>query len=88
MLLDPPEMLGLVAGFFGSFALAPQAVKIIKSGQARDVSAVTYVMTLSAALMWASYGLWRSAPSIVFWNAVAAAFAISVLVLKWRSDRS
>ena len=81
---DSTEVLGLVAGFIGAFAFAPQAFKIIRDRDASSVSALTYAMVLTGALLWGTYGLLRGAPSIIIWNAVAAALAGLVLILKAR----
>ncbi len=87
MQTDMVEFLGLVAGFVGAFAFAPQAVKILRDGDATNVSALTYAMVLIGAVMWAGYGLMRGAPSIVLWNVVAAGLAALVLLLKVRRPR-
>lgn len=84
MQMDGAEMLGLVAGFIGAFAFAPQAIKILRTRDAADVSALTYVMVLSGAVLWAGYGVLREAPSIILWNVVAASLAALVLTLKLR----
>jgi MtN3 and saliva related transmembrane protein len=81
---DGAELLGLVAGFIGAFAFAPQAFKIIRHRDAVGVSAATYAMVLIGALLWMSYGLLRAAPSIVLWNIVAAVLAALVLFFKLR----
>jgi MtN3 and saliva related transmembrane protein len=81
---DGAEAIGLVAGFLGAFAYTPQALKIVRDRDATGVSLLTYVMVLAAALLWGGYGLLRAAPSIILWNAVAAALAAVVLVLKLR----
>ena len=85
---DSTELLGLVAGFIGAFAFAPQAFKIIRDRDASGGSALTYAMVLTGALLWGTYGLLRGAPSIIIWNAVAAALAALVLILKVRGARS
>lgn len=85
MEIDTTEALGLVAGFVGAFAFAPQAFKIIRDRDASGVSALTYAMVFSGALLWGAYGVLRAAPSIMLWNAVAATLAGLVLVLKLRS---
>ena len=85
---DSTELLGLVAGFIGAFAFAPQAFKIIRDRDASGVSALTYAMVLTGALLWGTYGLLRGAPSIIIWNVVAAALAALVLILKVRGARS
>jgi MtN3 and saliva related transmembrane protein len=85
---DSVEILGLVAGFIGAFAFAPQAFKILRDRDASGVSALTYAMVLSGALLWGAYGVFRGAPSIMLWNAVAALLAGMVLFLKLRSPRA
>jgi MtN3 and saliva related transmembrane protein len=85
MQADQTEVLGLVAGFVGSFAFAPQALKIVRDRDARNVSALSYAMVLTGALLWGAYGLFRGAPSIILWNAVAVLLAATILVLKLQS---
>lgn len=86
MLTDGAEALGLVAGFFGAFAFAPQALKLLRERDGRNVSALSYFMVLVGALLWMSYGFLRGAPSIVLWNVVASILAALVLVLKLRGS--
>ncbi len=81
---DSVELLGLVAGFIGAFAFAPQAFKILRDRNTTGVSTLTYAMVLSGALLWGAYGVFRAAPSIVLWNLVAAGLAALVLILKLR----
>jgi MtN3 and saliva related transmembrane protein len=88
MQADAVELLGLVAGFVGAFAFAPQAFKILRDRDAANVSTLTYAMVLAGAVMWAGYGVMRAAPSIVLWNAVAAGLAALVLALKLRPRRA
>ena len=84
MQISPIEMLGLVAGLFGTFASAPQAIKIIRTRQAHDVSLTTYLMALTGAVLWGIYGWFEAAPSIVFWNLVAIVLFIAIIWLKLR----
>jgi MtN3 and saliva related transmembrane protein len=84
---DLIEGLGLVAGFIGAFAFAPQAFKILQTRDTTGVSTLTYVMVLIGAVLWAAYGLFRSAPSIILWNIVAAGLAILVLAAKLTPSR-
>jgi MtN3 and saliva related transmembrane protein len=85
---DAADILGLVAGFIGAFAFAPQALKILRDRDASSVSALTYAMVLTGALLWGAYGVLRGAPSIMLWNAVAAGLAAMVLILKLRRPRT
>ena len=88
MQADAIEALGLIAGFIGAFAFAPQAFKILRERDASGVSALAYSLVLTGALLWGCYGVLRGAPSIVIWNAVAAGLAALVLTLKLRGPRS
>lgn len=78
------ELLGLLAGLFGTFAAAPQAVKIIQTRQARDVSLTTYLMAMTGGVLWGLYGWLSGAPSIVFWNGVSLLMCASIIWLKLR----
>lgn len=85
---DQIEVLGLVAGCVGAFAFAPQAFKILRDGDASNVSGLTYAMVLTGAVLWGAYGLFRGAPSIILWNVVSAGLAGMVLTLKLRRPRA
>ena len=62
---DSIEMLGLIAGFIGAFAFAPQAFKILRDGDASGVSGLTYAMVMTGAVLWGVYGVFRGAPSVL-----------------------
>jgi MtN3 and saliva related transmembrane protein len=84
MQIDHVEALGLIAGFFGTFASAPQAVKIMRTKSAQDVSLTMFVMALAGSVLWAGYGVLKGLPSVVFWNAVAICQFMLVIGLKVR----
>lgn len=87
MQLQSIELLGLVAGLFGTFASAPQAIKIIRTRQARDVSLTMYLMAFTGSVLWGLYGWLQGAFSIMFWNAVALLIFSSIIWLKLRHSR-
>lgn len=87
MQLSPIEILGLVAGLFGTFASAPQAIKILRTRQARDVSLSMFLMALAGAVLWGIYGWLQGAFSIVFWNAVALVNFSLIIWLKLTHSR-
>jgi MtN3 and saliva related transmembrane protein len=84
MSFDAVEGLGFVAGLFGTFAVAPQAVKILRTRSARDLSLATYLLTLTGAALWFGYGFLAGSPAIMFWNAVSAALNGAIIALKIR----
>lgn len=85
--LDPVELLGLIAGFFGTFASAPQAIKIWRTKSAQDVSLSMFVMALVGSVLWGAYGVAKGLPSVVFWNGVAICQFLLVIALKLRHGR-
>lgn len=87
MQLDATEALGLLAGAIGSLAFAPQAIKILREKRAEDVSLATFAMVLTGASLWAVYGFWRGAPSLVIWNLVAVGLSGAVVIGKLRWGR-
>lgn len=87
MQLQSIELLGLVAGMFGTFASAPQAIKIIRTRRARDVSLTMYLMAFTGSVLWGLYGWLQGAFSIMFWNAVALLIFSSIIWLKLRHSR-
>lgn len=87
MQISPVELLGLVAGLFGTFASAPQAIKIIRTRQARDVSLTMFLMAFTGAVLWGIYGWLEQAPSIVFWNGVAVLMFSVIIWLKLRHSQ-
>ncbi len=87
MQISPVELLGLVAGLFGTFASAPQAIKIIRTRQARDVSLTMFLMAFTGSVLWGIYGWLEQAPSIMFWNAVAILMFSVIIWLKLRHSQ-
>lgn len=83
-MLEPVEMLGMVAGIFGTFAALPQAIKIVRTRSATDVSLVMFLMALTGSILWGIYGWLSGAPSIVFWNVVAIIQVSVIIALKLR----
>lgn len=83
-MIEPVEMLGMVAGMFGTFAALPQAIKIVRTRSAGDVSLTMFVMALTGSVLWGVYGWLNSAPSIMFWNAIAIVQMSVIIGLKLR----
>lgn len=79
------EALGFAAGACASLASAPQIIKIIRTGDARDVSRTAYIVMLIAAALWVSYGALRGLVPVMLWNAVWFATSAAVLFLKLRA---
>ncbi len=83
------ELIGLLAGFLTAFSTLPQTIKIIRQKESDAVSVVTLLMLTGSYALWLAYGVIQGLISIIFWNIIALAFGIIVLVLKmfiWPTD--
>ena len=65
-------------------AAAQQAVKIIQTKQARDISLTTYLMAMTGGILWGLYGWFEASLSIVFRNGVSLLMCASIIWLKLR----
>lgn len=79
------EALGFAAGALGALASGPQIVKIVRTGDAKDVSGAAYLVMLAAAALWVGYGALKGLAPVMLWNAVWFATSALVLVLKVRT---
>ncbi|MEM1088344.1 MAG: SemiSWEET family transporter [Pseudomonadota bacterium] len=78
--MAPTEWLGLFAGLIATCAALPQAIKIIRTGRAEDISLTMFLMAFCGAVLWAIYGWLEQAPSIIFWN-IFAMIQFSVIIM-------
>lgn len=79
---DPLEILGLIAGAFGTLASLPQAIKIIRTRSAEDLSLMMFVLAMTGCVLWGIYGWMKGADSIIFWNGVAFVQFSAIIALK------
>jgi MtN3 and saliva related transmembrane protein len=80
--MDSTILIGLVAGALTTGSSIPQAVRIVRTKSAKDVSAAFFVLMSVGVTLWVVYGLVRSDIALVLWNAVSLAFCLSILGLK------
>jgi MtN3 and saliva related transmembrane protein len=79
---DGLTLLGLVAGAFSTFALAPQAWKVWKTGHVTQISLRMLLLMVTGATLWLTYGTLKMDISIVWANAVALIFIVYMLIKK------
>lgn len=80
--MDSMILVGLVAGAFTSSSSIPQALKILRTRSAKDVSAMFFVLMATGVTLWLFYGLYRADIALVVWNAVSLVFCLTILALK------
>jgi MtN3 and saliva related transmembrane protein len=80
--MDSIILVGMVAGALTTSSTIPQAVKILRTRSAKDVSEWFFMLMSTGMLLWLVYGLARADAAIVLWNAVSLGLCVMILVLK------
>jgi MtN3 and saliva related transmembrane protein len=80
--MDTVLLLGVIAGAMTTGSIVPQALKIMQSKSARDVSTLFFTIMAGGMLLWLVYGLLRSDMIIVLWNAISLSLTLVILALK------
>ena len=75
-------LLGFVAGGFTTLCYLPQAIKIIKTQQTKDLSLLMYVANSIGTALWLAYGIALGQPAIWIANAITLSLILSILCLK------
>jgi MtN3 and saliva related transmembrane protein len=80
------EIVGFAAGTLTTLCWTPQAIKIIRSRDARSISLITQVAFVTGCGLWLLYGLMIGSASIILFNAVTVALNLLIIALKLRYD--
>ncbi len=80
--MDSIILIGLVAGALTTSSTIPQAIKILRTRSAKDVSEWFFMLMSAGMLLWLVYGLARADAAIVLWNAVSLGLCVMILALK------
>lgn len=79
-----PELLGYIAGILTTIAFLPQAVRLIRTRQARDIS-LTWAVTMTAGVFfWLCYGIARESISMISANSITLLLLLVILFIKLR----
>ena len=76
------EIIGLIAACLTTAAFIPQAVKIWRSKEVKDISLTMYLSMLLGIILWFYYGYQLNSISIILANAVTGAIVLSIIYLK------
>jgi len=85
--LSSSEILGLVGGFFTTFAVVPQIMRVYKLKSAREISILYNTMMLLGILIWLAYGIILDLVPIVIWNIIGAVLVLLLLLSKLKYGR-
>ncbi len=74
--------IGSAAALASTISFAPQAWKIIKTAETKDISTGMYVITVMAFALWGAYGLMLAKWPLVVSNAICLVLSGFILVMK------
>ena len=76
------SIIGNAAAFLTTISFLPQALKIIRSGQTRQLSLPMYLLFVSGVTLWLIYGIQEKQLPIILGNAVTLLLSGTILVFK------
>lgn len=80
--MDMVTFVGSLAALASMTSFTPQAWKVIKSRETKDLSAVTYAITVSGFALWSVYGVLLGQWPIIVTNSVCLLLAGFILAMK------
>lgn len=80
--MELKTILGLVAATLTTISFLPQAIKVIKTKNTKDLSLVMYIALTSGVLLWLIYGFLLNDIPIMIANAITLVFATTILFMK------
>lgn len=75
-------LLGTAAALCSTVSFVPQAVKIIRTRQTKDISAAMYAITVAGFALWLAYGLVLRQWPLVASNGVCFLLSAFILLMK------
>jgi len=78
------EYIGYAAGFVTTLALLPQAIKVIRSKQTRDISLLWIAFMIIGIFLWLCYGYANESLPMTIANAVTLLLLTVILIFKLR----
>ena len=80
--MDIVTLTGSLAALASMISFTPQAWKIIKSRQTKDLSTVMYTITVVGFALWTGYGIMLTQWPIIVTNSVCLLLAGFILMMK------
>jgi MtN3 and saliva related transmembrane protein len=80
------EIVGFAAGTLTTVCWTPQAIKILRTRDARSISLITQVTFVTGCVLWLLYGLLIGSASIILFNIVTVALNLLIIGLKLRFE--
>jgi MtN3 and saliva related transmembrane protein len=78
--------LGYLAAFCTTIAFIPQAIKVYKTKQTKDISLGMFSLLIGGFVLWLWYGILLISYPIILANSDTLIIAIYILITKFRLD--
>lgn len=81
------EIFGLMAAFLTTYAFVPQAYKVWKTKEVKDVSLSMYLIMLIGICLWFTYGVFLKSLSILVGNIISFVLVTSIIFFKLKYSK-
>jgi MtN3 and saliva related transmembrane protein len=78
------EYIGYLAGILTTFAFVPQALRMIRTRQSRDISMTWAAAMTTGVFLWLCYGLVKHSESLIAANGITLFLLFIILFVKIR----
>lgn len=78
--------MGYLAAFCTTIAFIPQAVKVYKTKQTKDISLGMFSLLIAGFVLWLWYGILLLSYPIILANSVTILIAIYIIIVKLKLD--
>jgi len=79
------DWVGYAAAILATSSFLPQAIKIVRSGQTKDISLSMYLMFCSGVALWLIYGFMIHEKPVIVANLATLVLSGTILVMKLRN---
>jgi MtN3 and saliva related transmembrane protein len=86
--MTPVVILGGLAAIASTVSFTPQAIKIIRTRQTKDISLGMYVITVTGFALWCAYGVLLGQWPLIASNSICLLLSGFILVMKLLSPRA
>ena len=80
--MTPIVILGSLAAIASTISFAPQAIKIIRTRQTKDISLGMYAITVAAFALWLAYGVILRQWPLIASNSICLLLSGFILMMK------
>ena len=80
------ELIGYLAAFFTTIAFIPQAYKVFKTNQTKDLSLSLFLIFSLGVLMWLIYGIMLNSFPMIVANVITLSLSLYILYKKIKSE--